>query len=362
MHKLDELTFGAEIECIIPKNKRNEIRDLTIEYGFSYGTDISIHNPDEEIYTTIEIRTGILNVGASEDRQLFGDYVDKLKSLGAFINNSTGGHIHIGVQNIVQSDDLLAKITLFVHLFKNYGNIESALYQINGGTSRATGQYAKSVKPLLEEMKSDKAVGFISTMAKHDARYTSLNVMSYAEHKTVEFRIFVGSLDRRVWDNNILLSAKLVIKSANNKRVPEFRDYVELFKYFKLNSRVYTRKIEYLVSSNTYRIKNENLKSEDKHYSQEQVRTWIQLLRWMREAFNTTNRDEVYLKFRFLMFNSTNIMVQGTRIVFRMSDDILTAHFRANYVEFSSFEGNVYYPDRSYDTSLNEYPVFGENE
>jgi len=140
--------------------------------------------------------------------------LDIIASNGGLADESCGGHIHIGTPEISEWDGFKRWMYNYIAI-KSFANIEDDIYLYNGGDKRKNGQYAKSVRNMLDAMDGMLTA---STSPQFD-RYCGLNLSSYRKLKTLEFRAFIGSVDIKRWSINLDLAMAFTERVVNCETV-----------------------------------------------------------------------------------------------------------------------------------------------
>jgi hypothetical protein len=205
MMNANEMTFGVEIECLIPVANAPEcghyhhgrqIADLPA--GWNAQRDGSIRAGRG--YVGVEVVSGILQ-GADGVGQVKA-VCEWLKRIGARVNKSTGLHIHVGVEH---SPEALKKIVTVA------ANFEKAIYASTGTKARERGTYCRSVQNSRQHITGE--LGSVS-------RYHVLNVST--GHPTVEFRAFAGTINFVKILTYVRMSLAIVEKSLEMKKLPQW--------------------------------------------------------------------------------------------------------------------------------------------
>jgi hypothetical protein len=224
-----DLTFGIEIECILPDSAFAAARISVGSYhcgqqipnlprGWNAQGDSSIH-PDQAGFRGVEIVSPVLQ-GADGIAQVKA-VVAWINSLGGKVNRSCGLHVHIGFAGRSAAD--LARLVCLV------GHHEKALYAMTGTKTREQGAYCGSIKTT---HKSISRVGVFSFGRRdYDGpaydRYRVLNLTNLAAgRKTVEFRCFAGTLNILKILASIQVCAGLVQKALTVKSKARFEGEV----------------------------------------------------------------------------------------------------------------------------------------
>ena len=154
------------------------------------------------------------------------------KANGAKAHKSCGIHVHIDGANFKQAE--------LIFLLHNYLNLEDCLYKILGITaSSRLDRYAKKFPrsfrnrvlqltpsnrfpmPRLKELWYTELGSSVSSSSSHynSTRYHGLNLHSYFNHGTVEFRLFNASLNCSKIQAYIMLCLFLAVNALNKDLV-----------------------------------------------------------------------------------------------------------------------------------------------
>jgi hypothetical protein len=210
----NELTFGIEIETIAPPSAvendglrigsyRHGIQVPYLPRGWKAEQDGSIDNSAGGY--RCEIVSPILK-GDEGIRQVI-QVVEILVAKGHRVNASCGVHIHIGWNPEWSSEALARLITIVAYL-------EKGLYAITGTKSRERCRYCAGIRKYGNEKDAKPALD--------RNRYHALNItnLTYGSKRTVEFRVFSGSLNATKIVGWIQVCLGLVERALTSKRMP----------------------------------------------------------------------------------------------------------------------------------------------
>lgn len=209
-------TFGIELEVACPDNV---LRDHNLHIGaYHVGTQVPFLPPgwtaqrDASLsasvgYTPCEIVSPILR-GAEGVNEVIR-VLAKLNELGFKIAHNSGFHCHVGWNDAWGAETLARLISIFSYL-------ERGLFATTGTKKRERGTYCKCVRKHGSAPKAKKELD--------PDRYNALNISNLANNctnkKTVEFRLFSGSLNATKIVGWIQLCLGTVEKALNTKRLP----------------------------------------------------------------------------------------------------------------------------------------------
>lgn len=208
-------TFGVEIECVLNRSRFNvAANNANVPYSFeSYNhtdnrqyfkfvTDGSLSRTNGREGDPIECVSPILD-GNEAGYEKLHTCCNALNEAGAYVNQTTGLHVHIGVRNMTDEH--------YINVFRNYQKLQSLINTFMA-RSRRNNTYAKSLE----------YVNLSSLYTKHDvafrlaSRYYAVNPYSYSRHSTIEFRQHSGSTNFDKIKNWANFCAKLVAYSKDN--------------------------------------------------------------------------------------------------------------------------------------------------
>ena len=212
----ENLTFGVEIETTVD-TRATGIRigsyhaGYQVPYlpqGWKAESDASIR-PTVPGHSACEIVSPVLK-GAKGLAQVV-KVCRILQEKGHRVNSSCGVHVHIGFAGKT-ADELARLITLVSFL-------EKGLFAVTGTKSRERSNWCMSTKKVSHHnsTKIKNAKQFLRL--KSNEKYSILNVRPLAsDKKTVEFRVFSGSLEAVKIIGWIMVCLGIVEKALSDKR------------------------------------------------------------------------------------------------------------------------------------------------
>ena len=214
--KAFKFTFGVEIECVMPRERFEEVAEAKgVNYNFEgynhtdnreyfkFTTDSSIRTTSGMVGSPIECVSPILDsTKACYDK--LQACCAALNEAGAYVNTSTGLHVHIGAQGLTGEQ--------YVNVFKTYKALQAVISSFLA-PSRRNAYYCR---PLTDHNFGwcDDASDVRSEMNRD--RYHAVNPIAYAAHGTIEFRQHQGTTNYTKIKNWVNFCAKLVGYSMNN--------------------------------------------------------------------------------------------------------------------------------------------------
>jgi len=211
-----EFTYGLELELQCPNSV---IQDHRLNIG-AYHTGCQVPflpqgwtaQRDGSLrastgYTACEIVSPILRgeEGVTEIIQV----LNKLHDLGFKVAINAGTHFHVGWGDGWGADTLARLISIFSYL-------EKGLFACTGTRRRENGTYCKGIRKHGDAVKAKKETDY--------DRYNALNISNLANNrpnkKTVEFRLFSGSLNATKIVGWLQLCLGAVEKALRTKRLP----------------------------------------------------------------------------------------------------------------------------------------------
>ena len=233
-------TFGVELEFISPSPSAvNAIAKELYNLGLcSHSTIQSYHAETVEGMWIIE-RDGSLGYGGGElvspilkDTPETWENIRKICEVvqrhGGYVNNQTGGHVHVGYNNLGQNKANWEK------LITNVSAHEEIYMRAAGGElgEMRPSHYAKSIRLKRDRNASrgrtlrDRLRNLSETIMnseairrfgddRHGERYYTLNTENLGNGKpTIEFRAFNGTITPEVIQNNIRIATSFIRGSA----------------------------------------------------------------------------------------------------------------------------------------------------
>lgn len=213
----EEMSIGIEIESIgeaadILRNSRVIFEDWKSKWDASLISDKTSESG-------IEIISPIL-LGANKERtEQIRNIGSLLTNCGQYVNNSCGGHIHIGA-NFLKSSDA------YKNLLELWGNTEKILYLICNESgeiprlgidefaSPISGEYEKALSDGTISLEDENdLLGFKQKIAGfQNTRYKGINFLNLTTSSkgTIEFRLSNGTLNPDTWIDNINLFGGII--------------------------------------------------------------------------------------------------------------------------------------------------------
>jgi hypothetical protein len=202
---IDEAEYiGIEIECIIPSHL-----DLTalIPFGkyIEVGGDGSIDHHGDEQGTEVRVC-----MRRDEVREVLPNLMQTLRGMGARINKSCGLHVHLDQRNNAEPEKV------FQRLVRSLGLLYTVVPQ-----SRRRNNYCKR----------NRHADF--SMAVHGGRYKAVNASAFHRYKTIEVRLFGGTLEA----TKIINWIEVLTAIANGETVMRCpKTFDTALKYWKLSA------------------------------------------------------------------------------------------------------------------------------
>ena len=210
-------TIGVEIECF-NINKEAVIRTLSakkvkaIATGYNHtdytdtyklGSDCSIQG-----YDSCEVVSPILH-----NLNSLKKVCDVINEAGAQVNKSCGLHVHFGAKDFT--------VAQWSRIIRNYAALESIIDSFMPASRRGgNNHYCKSVQNAARHLEAYPASDMYDIRdAFNNDRYHKVNVMSFTNHKTIEFRHHSGTTDFKKIENWINFLRNLIEYSINNETI-----------------------------------------------------------------------------------------------------------------------------------------------
>jgi hypothetical protein len=305
---INELTFGVEIECIMPSHMYAEILSNNLrEHGIDCFTSIYNHAistswklvADGSLTGNgIELVSPILKgeEGFREIRKI----CKALTSLEITVNKSCGFHVHVGVNN--------ESVEFFKNLYMMYHMFEGTIDTIMPISRRAnTSQYCRSLKDI--ELKTIAEVATLRDIAKltNNNRYSKLNFQAFWRQGTIEFRHHSGTVNSSKIVSWILICLNMV-KTAK-KGLPE-----NMKPKAKITTKVQQRNFYNPARRNSVARKViDVIVNNDYGYTQQEMVNYIGFDTWgsigaLLRRFNvpfTTTQEGHHKRFKFVRSSNT---------------------------------------------------------
>jgi Putative amidoligase enzyme len=201
----NEITFGIEIECLIPAencptvggyHQGAQIVGLPEGWNAQYDGSIRVRRG----FRGAEIVSPILK-GEDGIRQI-KIVCEWLKTVGAKVNKSTGLHVHIGFTADLEQRKRIVTVA---------ANFEKAIYASTGTKARERGNYCASVQRSAPHQRGE--LGRVT-------RYHVLNVQT--RRPTVEFRAFAGTTNFLKIVSYVRLCVGIVERTNELTRLPNW--------------------------------------------------------------------------------------------------------------------------------------------
>ena len=225
---IPDFTFGTEIE--FEKYDYQKLGYFLWNNGYRRWRAIYDHS----ILDGGEIISDIL-YNKERDWQELKEICHILKDKGVTIGGKTGGHIHIGA-HILEGN-----IDYWLALLKIWTVFEPILYQFSYG-EKGYGRplmyveakpFNKELKNTIEKLGNNRDVSHLIYLLKDFKRSRAINFrnaswnfsQNFDYKNTIEFRLFNGSINENVWQNNINMLLNLFSVIKNNNYDKEWINY-----------------------------------------------------------------------------------------------------------------------------------------
>ena len=239
------MTMGIEIECVGPnKDEIINLKNMLQKYGINFlndfrvKSDSSVHETDKSGKFGAEVVSPILE-DTEEDWKRLRNTCMFLKVIGSKVNNTCGGHIHIGT-NILGVDkkgwETFSKV---------WAEVEPLIYMISnrrGERTRASvGRYAKMSANDINQIewksvriRNEEDISRLAYDIDCGNRYRGLNLTNVGNpgKNTIEFRLSNGVVDYNIWRENMLLYGR-IIQMAKLHSIDPSRKQKSLDEFFE---------------------------------------------------------------------------------------------------------------------------------
>lgn len=243
-------TFGVEIECVLPKERFMAIANREgINYHFEsynhtdnsryfkFTSDASISRTNGLEGDPAECVSPILN-GNKEGYDKLEACCNALNEANAYVNRSTGLHVHIGARNLTGEQ--------YVNVFKNYQKLQSVISSFLA-PSRRDAYYCRPISNY--DYSNCHSVEDVREVMDSD-RYHAVNPMAFGAHGTIEFRQHQGSTNYKKIKMWVTFVSKLVAYSMNNVIENEITSISEI-PFLNATEKKFFEKRKQAVNANT---------------------------------------------------------------------------------------------------------------
>ena len=209
------ITFGFEVECLMPEGSMPVLGEhgsgTNVPWlpGWRAERDGSLR--EKQGYKALEFVSPVFSL---EQLPAALRDIQTIKSRGAIVNSSCGGHIHVGLQHWLGVAPSQSKVLYFLlRCIEGMARVEDGIFAYSGGEARQKGTFCTPAKAVSVEELS------LNTL-RNGTRYTSLNTAAYWRHGTIEFRLFDGSVDSRRWATNLSIALRLIESVEKDEQLP----------------------------------------------------------------------------------------------------------------------------------------------
>lgn len=225
-------TFGVEIECMLPRGVHH--RDLErrlIEAGIQARAEHLNHTTGRFWKLTSDGSLGDYSRGVEvvspalsgeEGFEQLRTVCRVLTEMGAKVNRRCGLHVHVGARN--------HNVSFFKHLVKLYSQFEPVIDSIVAPSRRGSAngycqpvrvsEHSWNMATTIEQVA--RAIG--QTGQRDGTRYKKLNLNSYWQHGTVEFRQHQGSVEVAKIENWVRFCLR-VCATASQAELPRPNEF-----------------------------------------------------------------------------------------------------------------------------------------
>ena len=235
----ESLTFGVEIECLpSSSNSMRSVAQAITAAGVTCNVETYNHGRRNhwKIVTDMSVTGGFEVVspalrgedGFAQLRKV----CDTLTSLRCRVNKSCGFHVHVGAAD--------QPIDFFKNLVKLYASAEDAIDSFMAPSRRGSNNVfcnplktrvrtealssASNVHEVAEAIRQDSGVA----QARSQRRYCKLNLQSFWQHGTVEFRQHQGTVEAIKAENWTRLCLRMCLTArAGEKTVSTVQDLLD---------------------------------------------------------------------------------------------------------------------------------------
>ena len=254
--KVNSITFGVEVECILPRNHPFQVGGYHrgIEMSHSYEINgVNVVAPsfngkrakvesDSSVrplrnsrdWVGVEIVSPILK--GDEGRQFVLDLFAFIKSVGGKVNKTCGQHIHLGLESITGRNATPSEVTMFLtSIVKQSSNLQYAGYA-QTGTLRNRNGYSREIHTQdnilrtmtrkLNDRTKKHGVGKSFTSSDVDDfahtcnRGSFVNLTTINRKATIEFRWGAGTLNPQKFLSHLFTCEYIARRAWRSKGYP----------------------------------------------------------------------------------------------------------------------------------------------
>lgn len=228
---IDQVTFGVEIETMVPRGRIHvgsyhspAACPSPFPSGWKVGSDGSI--AAEYGYVGAEFVSPVLHgpTGLAEVVQA----LSAMSRLRAKVNASTGVHVHVGMPSILgnRANDFELVASWIARLVALTSRHEAVLLALGGTRTRFLNRYCRTIKEDWKHFRlRAKTLPRLPDYNQHAGRYHTLNLINLFDSKrTVEFRAFAGTLRPAKVVGYIVACLGLCLRAAAQPRAVKFDD------------------------------------------------------------------------------------------------------------------------------------------
>lgn len=225
-------TFGVELECLLPRgHSRNDLHQALIAAGIDARVEHLNHSTGGHWKLTTD---GSLNdytqgvevvsppLSGEEGFNQLRAVCRVLTALRAKVNRRCGFHVHIGARN--------RPLSFFKHLVKIYSQFEQVIDSVVAPSRRGYANHFCGPVRVNDSRWNeattieDVARSIGQSTARDQTRYKKINLNSYWQHGTVEFRQHQGTVEVAKVENWVRLCLRLCAK-ASEAELPQPNEF-----------------------------------------------------------------------------------------------------------------------------------------
>lgn len=225
----NSLTFGVEIECILPYGvSRERIAAAIREAGIDCFSEVYNHVNRGTWKVITDASLGYEQGAEIVSPPLRGEagfealrkVCQVLTQAGAKVNKKCGFHVHVGAQN--------QHVPFFKNLVKLYAAAQGAIDSFLSPSRRGNNnRFCLPIDYRPGDLNAAQtvnqvaaAMGQSSISPRNDNRYRKLNLQSFWQHGTVEFRHHQGTVEAVKAENWVRLCLRMCLLAAQEEKVP----------------------------------------------------------------------------------------------------------------------------------------------
>lgn len=236
----ETLTFGVELECIAPRtHSREHIARLIQEAGVACNAEMYNHTTRVGHWKVVTDGSVLSSAGHGVELvspPLRGEdgfaqlrkVCEVLTRIGCKVNKTCGLHVHVGAAN--------QHLGFFKNLVRLYASAQDTIDTFLSPSRRGwSNVYCRPVQVNETALEAATTVAEVARAAgqgtsRDGTRYRKLNLQSFWQHGTVEFRHHQGTVEAHKAENWTRLCLRMAVAATEPKTARSFGELMEVVK------------------------------------------------------------------------------------------------------------------------------------